>query len=63
MCCGRRAATSGRTTGTDSGGASTGGPSGMWTVTRPDGTTTTKTSEIAAKLFVAANPGSSYRAA
>lgn len=60
MCCGRRTS-GGGTSPAGSDGASTGAGAGAWVVTRQDGTTVTKTSEIAAKLFVATHPGSSYQ--
>lgn len=64
MCCGRRATGSRGQPGTGtpetSGGASTGAAAGTYTVTTPGGGTVTKNSEIAAKLYVASHPGSSY---
>lgn len=64
MCCGRRATGSrGQAdTGTaeTGGGASTGAAAGTYTVTTTGGGTLVKSSEIAAKLYVASHPGSSY---
>jgi hypothetical protein len=61
MCCGRRTVgTESIRTASNPGGASSGPGAGTYTVTTTTGGTVVKHSEIAAKLYVAAHPGSTY---
>jgi hypothetical protein len=62
MCCGRRVTGSrgsGDTADT-TGGSTTGPTAGTYTITATDGTMVIKASEIAARLYVATHPGSTY---